>query len=132
MSAVEGTALPVATHSDLWQMECIGLGETPRLRQGKATPLGEVIYTSGCILRIRRKDGSVSADKSASVSVIEPAAMYELGVIYRAEGRVYVQPWMTDGSMARSQLSITVEKLVPVGGVPSSNGSSKKVEGVSA
>lgn len=124
----EGTALPVETHSDLWQMECIGLGETPRLRQGKAAPTGELVYSSGCILRTRRKDGSVTADKSAGINVIEPAASYELGVIYRAEGRIYVQPWMTDGSMARSQLSITVERLVPVGGVASSNGSKSKAE----
>lgn len=123
--AAEGTALPVSTTSDLWQVQAVGLGETPRLRQGKATPLGEVIYTSGCILQVRRKDGTISADKSASISVIEPAASYELGVIYRAEGRVYVQPWMTDGSMARSQLSITVERLVPVGGVASTNGRAK-------
>lgn len=122
---VEGTALPLATTSDLWQVEAIGLGETPRLRQGKATPLGEVIYTTGCILRSRRKDGSVTADKSASISVIEPAAIYEIGTVFRAEGRIYVQPWMTDGSMARSQLSITVERLVPVGaGVPA-NGRGK-------
>lgn len=128
--SVEGTALPVATHSQNWQLECIGLGETPRLRQGKATPEGEVIYSSGCILRVRRKDGTVAADKSAGINVIEPAAAYELGVIYRAEGRIYVQPWTTDGSMARSQLSITVERLVPVGGVASTNGS--KSEAVKA
>ena len=108
-SISNGTALPVQTHSDLWQVEAVGLGETPRLRE-KAAPTGEVTYSTGCILRMRRKDGSVAADKSASVNVINQAAIYELGVIYRAQGRIFVQPWESNGRMT---LSVTVEGLVP-------------------
>jgi hypothetical protein len=105
----QGTAMPVHTHSDLWQVEVIGLGETPRERE-KASPEGEVTYSTGCILRMRRKDGTVAADKAASVNVINKAAIYELGVTYRAQGRIYVQPWESNGRMT---LSITVEGLVP-------------------
>lgn len=106
-----GTALPVHTHSDLWPLEVIGMGENPRERKDKATPQGEVTYSSGCILRRRQKDGSLRADKAASVHVINPAAIYELGVIYKAQGRVYVMPYETEGG--RMTLSITVESLVP-------------------
>ncbi|MGH3884455.1 MAG: hypothetical protein ACRDRC_13800, partial [Pseudonocardiaceae bacterium] len=69
-----------------------------------------VTYASGCILRVQRKDGSLRADKSASVHVTKPAGHYALGEIYRAVGRVYVQPYESNGRMA---LSITVEQLVP-------------------
>ncbi|QDP94798.1 hypothetical protein FOE78_01685 [Microlunatus elymi] len=106
----QGTALPVATHSDAWPVEVIGLGESPRERKDKATPAGEVTYSSGCILRRRQKDGSVRVDKSASINVINPAATYELGVVYLARGRVYVMPYESNGRMA---LSITVEGLFP-------------------
>lgn len=106
----EGTALPVQTHSDMWQVEVIGMGETPRERKDKASPMGEVTYSSGCILRRRQKDGSIRTDKSASVHVIDPAAIYELGVIYQARGRVYVMPYESNGRLA---LSITVEGLIP-------------------
>jgi hypothetical protein len=44
------------------------------------------------------------------VNVINKAAIYELGVTYRAQGRIYVQPWESNGRMT---LSITVEGLVP-------------------
>lgn len=105
-----GTALPVQTHSDAWQVEAIGMGETPRERQDKATPAGEVTYSSGCILRKRQKDGSLRTDKSASIHVINPASIYELGVVYRARGRIYVMPYESNGRLA---LSITVEGLEP-------------------
>jgi len=105
-----GTTLPVPTHSDLFPVYVVGLGETPRERKDKATPEGEVTYSSGCILRRVQKDGSLRTDKSASVHVINPAAIYELGVVYRAQGRVYVMPYESNGRMA---LSITVEGLVP-------------------
>lgn len=105
-----GTALPVKTHSDEWPVEVIGMGETPRERQDKATPAGEVTYSSGCILRKRQKDGSLRTDKSASIHVINPAAIYELGVVYRAKGRIYVMPYESNGRLA---LSITVEGLEP-------------------
>lgn len=104
-----GTELPVQTHSDLWQVEVIGLGETPRVRD-KAAPTGEVTYSTGCVLRMLRKDDKLGSDKAASVNVINPAAIYELGVIYRAQGRIYVQPWESNGRMT---LSLTVEGLVP-------------------
>jgi len=93
----------------LWPVTVIGMGESPKERE-KASPDGEVTYASGCILRVQRKDGSLRADKSASVHVTKPAGLYELGEIYRATGRVYVQPYESNGRMA---LSITVEQLVP-------------------
>jgi len=103
------TQLPVATTAELWPVTVIGMGESPKERE-KASPDGEVTYASGCILRVQRKDGSLRADKSASVHVTKPAGHYELGAIYKATGRVYVQPYESNGRMA---LSITVEQLVP-------------------
>ena len=70
----------------LSRKEVIGLGDTPRPRE-KAAPTGEVTYSTGCILRMLRKDGQVASDKSASVNVINPAAIYEMGVVYQAEHR---------------------------------------------
>lgn len=105
-----GTRLPISTHSDFFPVYVVGMGETPRERQDKASPMGEVTYSSGCILRSAKKDGSIRSDKSASVNVINPAAIYELGVVYQAKGRVYVQPYESNSRIA---LSITVEQLVP-------------------
>lgn len=102
------TALPVATTAEMWPVTVIGMGESPKERE-KASPTGEVTFSSGCILRMQRKDGSLRADKSASVHVTKPAGVYELGVIYQATGRVFVQPYENNGRMA---LSITVEQLV--------------------
>lgn len=114
MTKHDGTAMPVKTHSDLWQMEVMGLGEKPTLREGKVTRDGELTYASGCLLRVLRKDGTVKVDKSASVHVTKPAAMYEAGVTYRAQGRIFVQPYQSgEGASARLALSITVEELVP-------------------
>ena len=110
MSAVRtATQLPVATTAELWPVTVIGMGESPSQRE-KASPEGEVTYSSGCVLRMQRKDGQLKADKSASVNVINPASTYELGRIYVAKGRVYVQPWESN---SRITLSVTVEQLVP-------------------
>jgi hypothetical protein len=103
------TQMPVATTSEMWPVLVVGMGEAPKERD-KASPEGEVTYASGCILRVQRVDGNVRHDKSASVHVIKPAGMYELGTIYQAKGRVYVQPWESNG---RVTLSVTVEQLVP-------------------
>ena len=110
MSAVKtATQLPIATTAELWPVMVIGMGESPAQRE-KASPEGEVTYSSGCVLRMQRKDGQLKADKSASVNVINPASTYELGRIYKAQGRVYVQPWESN---SRVTLSVTVEQLVP-------------------
>jgi hypothetical protein len=108
-TAKTATQLPVATTAELWPVLVVGMGESPKERD-KASPEGEVTYASGCILRVQRNDGSVRHDKSASVHVIKPAGVYELGTIYKATGRVYVQPWESNG---RVTLSVTVEQLVP-------------------
>lgn len=121
----EGTALPVHTHSDLWPVEVIGMGENPRERKDKATPAGELTYSSGCILRRRQKDGSLRTDKSASIHVINPAAIYELGAVYKAQGRVYVMPYESTGRLA---LSITVEGLVPADTAAGAPRSASKAE----
>ncbi|WP_168202619.1 hypothetical protein [Georgenia wutianyii] len=92
-------------------MLTIGLGETPRLREGKLTPDGRPTYASGTILMTLR-GGEVKADKTASVHVVEPAeAGYELGQKYAAQGRVWVMPYENNSRVA---LSITVERLVAV------------------
>lgn len=107
-----GTALPIATHSDLWQVEVIGMGSTPKPVQ-KAAVTGEVKYNSGCIMRERKADGRLEPAKAASIHVLKPASIYELGTLYRAQGRIYVQPYTPNGSDFGT-LSITVEELVPV------------------
>lgn len=113
MSNPIGTSLPVKTNGKDWPVVVIGLGSPIRPRENsKPTPAGEITYASGCILMVER-DGEASAQKSASVHVINPApeGQYELGTKYRAEGRVYVQPYESNQRVA---LSITVERLVPV------------------
>jgi hypothetical protein len=65
---------------------------------------------SGCVARLLTKDGTVRNDKTASIHVTKPAAIYELGQAYQAQGRVWVQPYESNGRVA---LSITVEQLVP-------------------
>jgi len=108
-AAKTATQLPIATTADLWPVTVIGMGESPAQRE-KASPEGEVTYSSGCVLRMQRKDGQSKADKAASVNVINPATTYELGRIYMGNGRVYVQPWESN---TRITLSVTVEQLVP-------------------
>src|SRR5690606_38545104 len=103
------TRLPIATTAELWPVTVLRRGEQPAERD-TAPPEGEVTYSSGCVLRMERKDGKLKADKAASVNVINPASVYELGKVYKARGRVYVQPWESN---SRITLSITVEQLVP-------------------
>lgn len=106
-----GTSFPVMTDASLFPVVVVGMGEAPRPRE-KASPEGEVTYSSGCVLMTLTKDGEARANKSASVHVINPAATYELGRKYLAKGRVYVQPYESN---ARVTYSITCEQLVPAG-----------------
>jgi len=106
-----GTRFPVETSSTQFPVYVIGMGEAPRLRE-KTSPKGEATYASGAVLRMAQRDSSLRADKTASVHVIHPdQAGYDLGQVYRAEGRVYVQPYQADSG--RLTYSITVERLVP-------------------
>ena len=112
-----GMQLPVETHSDLTGMYVVGMCDSPKARLGtdgkpKFAPSGEQTYASGCILRMLTKDGTIRNDKTASVHVLKPAAVYELGAIYQAVGRVWVQPYVPEGQ-SRLALSITVEQLIP-------------------
>jgi len=108
---MSATSLPIITDGTTWPLVVVGLADTPRLREGKLTPDGRQTYASGCILRVVRAGGEVRSDKSASVHVVDPAAVYELGQTYVGEGQIWVQPYTPDGG--RSTLSITVERLVP-------------------
>lgn len=114
MSAQEtGGKMPIATTADLWPVVVAGLGETPRPRE-KAAPDGRGTFTTGTVALMTGPDGTIRAQKSASVHVIEAdPAGYNLGVTYQANGKVWVQPYTPDGG--RSTLSITVERLVPMG-----------------
>lgn len=106
-----GTSLPVETTADRWPVVVGGMGAPVKPRE-KAAPTGEQTHSSGCILMVQRKDGSVQPDKTASVHVLKPASVYEFGTFYEARGKVWVQPYESNERMA---LSITVEQLVPVG-----------------
>lgn len=105
----DGTSFPVLTDARLFPVVVVGMGEAPRPRE-KASPEGEMTYSSGCVLMTLTKDGEARANKSASVHVIDPASTYELGRKYVAKGRVYVQPYESN---ARVTYSITCEQLVP-------------------
>lgn len=107
------TALPVLTDSDSWPVTVMGLGESPRPREGKVTSEGEPTYTTGAVLMLTDRDGRPKAQKTASVNVVKPASIYEAGVAYRAQGRVWVMPYVPNGQ-TRVALSVTVEQLVPV------------------
>lgn len=111
-----GTALPVRTNSDLFEVYVVGMGDAPKQRTDsktnlpKVSPDGEITYSSGCILRVLAKDGTVRNEKTASIHVTEPASIYELGQVYKADGTIFVQPYESNGRVA---LSITVQALVP-------------------
>lgn len=104
------TMLPVKTDGVAWPVVVVGMGDSMRPRE-KAAPDGRLTFTSGGILRVGNKDGTIRSDKSASVHVIEQPAggQLELGKLYRAEGAVWVQPYESNSRVA---LSITVERLV--------------------
>lgn len=110
-----GTQMPVETNAENFPVFVVGMGDSPKVRNDqngkpKHAPNGEVTYGSGCIARMLTKDGTVRNDKTASVHVTKPASIYELGQVYQAQGRVWVQPYESNGRVA---LSITVEALVP-------------------
>lgn len=109
---VGATQLPVKTDGAAWPVVVVGMGDSVRPRE-KTAPDGRLTFTSGGILRVASKDGTLRSDKSASVHVIEQPAsgVLELGALYRADGAVWVQPWESNGRMA---LSITVERLVRI------------------
>lgn len=102
---------PVRTTSDLQTIEVIGMGAEPKPRE-KASPEGEVTYTTGAILMVTNAAGEVAPQKSASINVINPAVLV-LGEKYLAQGRIYVQPYESN---SRVTYSITVERFVPVNG----------------
>jgi len=106
----QGTRAPYETDSRLCPVFAVGLGDVPRQRD-KAAPTGEVTFSTGTVLRVESRDGTVRNDKTASVNVLEPAPVYELGTLYRSEGRVYLQPYESNGRVA---LSVTCQRLVPV------------------
>lgn len=114
-----GTAFPIATNANAFPVIALGMGDQAKQRtdgngRPKAAPTGEVTYSTGCVLRVATKDGGVRNDKIASIAVINPASVYELGEIYVAQGDVFVQPYQSgEGASARLAYSITVERLVP-------------------
>lgn len=110
MSNPVGTSLPVATTADEWPVIVMGMGGDPRQRE-KNSPDGRATYASGGILLVER-EGEASANKSASVHVLDPSPL-KMGQIYRAVGKVWCQPYEANQRVA---LSITVERLLPVGG----------------
>lgn len=105
---MRATSLPVLTNSDLFPLVAMGMGGTPRQRE-KPAPTGEATYASGAILFVDRK-GVPTADKSASIHVLSPDPV-PLGQLVQAQGKIWVQPYESNG---RSALSIIVEKLVPL------------------
>jgi len=112
MNVQLGTSLPVATTADQFPVFVAGMDD-PIKPGDKLAPDGRVKYSTGALLRVARKDGSVATDKTASVHVINPPTEpFAFGTIYRAEGVVWVQPYMT--GLDRLALSITVENLVPM------------------
>lgn len=107
-----GTKMPVPTDSSQFPVFVVGGSDViPKMREKRA-PDGRPTFSSGAILLVERA-GMRSADKLSSVHVISPDQSYSLGVIYRAEGKIWVMPYVPEGS-TRQALSITVERLVPV------------------
>lgn len=110
---MSATRMPIATtcgEGEVWGLSCIGLGESPRPRE-KQSPDGRATFTTGCVLRVAAADGTIRAQKAASINVIEAAAVYEAGTAYVGQGLCWVTPYTPDGG--RSTLSILVERLVP-------------------
>ena len=114
MNASEATPMPIATTAQVWRLIVVGMGEMPRPRE-KQSPDGRGTMTTGTVPITAGHDGRVKALKTASVHVIEADPEgYGVGAQYRADGLIWVTPYTPDGG--RSTLSITVERLVQVGG----------------
>lgn len=112
-----GTSMPISTNAELFPVFVLGLGDSPKPSQSKS-PLGTVKYTTGCLLKVRKADGTIGTDRTASISVINPVqGVYEEAQYYMAKGRVWVQPWLAQGGY-KSNLSITCEELVPFSDKP--------------
>lgn len=106
----KATRFPVATTAEAFPVLVLGIDDTVRERD-KLAPDGSKTYASGCLLKVERADGSVATDKSASIHVLKPCAEGRYDGLYIARGRVWVQPWTSDGG--RLAYSITVDELVP-------------------
>jgi hypothetical protein len=104
-----GTVIPFLSNSRMCPVVGFGMGISPKLRENKQAPSGEPTYSTGCLLQVLAKDGSIRIDKTASINVIHPLDEYELGKFYHAEGKVWIQPYELNGRIA---YSITVERLV--------------------
>lgn len=72
MNVQLGTSLPVATTADQFPVFVAGMDDPIKPVQDKLTPDGRVKYSTGALLRVARKDGTVATDKTASVHVINP------------------------------------------------------------
>ena len=110
--SLTATGWPIETDSMVWPVSALGLGDTPRERDGKLTPDGRKTYTTGAMIRVQSKNGEVRLDRASSLNVIEPAANYLAGVEYQSDGLVLVQPYQNDSK--KLVYSITVERLLPV------------------
>lgn len=112
-----GALMPVCTNSDLWEFFVIGMGDSPKqvtdenMRPKVFPGTGGFTLTTGTIPRFVSKDGTIRNAKGDSVKVVHALPVYELGEVYAAKGRIWVQPWENKGRVA---LSITCEELVPV------------------
>ena len=107
----KATRFPIATTAENWPMLVLGIGDTIRPRE-KTAPDGSPTFSSGCLLKVERNDGSVNVDKSATVHVLKPASEPYEG-LHVPKGKIWVQPWTSDGG--RLAYSITIEELVPFG-----------------
>lgn len=109
---MSGTVMPVPTHSDVWPVYVMGLGDPMKVRE-KKSPNGRPTFSSGGLLKLLSKDGSTRSDKTASVHVLNMNEMgsLEAGQLYRAEGKIWFQPYESNQRVA---YSITVEHLVEV------------------
>lgn len=114
----QATTWPIETDSMVWPVYVLALQDEVRERPKLAPDgSGRPTYSTGAMVRVKSKDGTIRLDRASGVNVIEkPARPLVIGAEYVSDGAVFVQPWQNDAG--KLVYSFTVERLVLV---PNSN-----------
>lgn len=117
MELLTATHFPTETHSDIFEVIVMGMGATPKERmkneQSNLSPDGNRTFSTGAMLMVEKKDfetGALEVAPSKADSVHSLSGVKcELTKLYKAEGKIWVLPYVSNGRLA---YSITCEDLV--------------------
>lgn len=117
MELSTATHFPTETHSDIFDVIVMGMGATPKERMkneaSNLSPDGRKTFSTGAMLMVERKDfetGALEVAPSKADSVHSLSGVKcELTKLYKAEGKIWVLPYVSNGRLA---YSITCEDLM--------------------